>query len=198
MRTGIYIRVSTNHQDYSAQEERLRSYAGEDAIEGVFADKISGATSSRKGLDEMLKACRSGKVRRVLVTKLDRLGRSLPHLAQLITEFDRLGVALVAIDQGIDTSLNSPAGRLQLNVLLSVAEFERSIIRERTVEGLERAKAAGVKLGRRKGSSRLLERERKARVWYENNPVSSARLGREFGVSKSTAHLWISKWRAGE
>jgi len=67
----------------------------------------------------------------VVCFKLDRLGRSLPHLAQLVAEFAAHGVALVCTSQGIDTSNENPAGRLQLGVLMAVAEFEREIIRER-------------------------------------------------------------------
>jgi len=86
----------------------------------------------------------------VLVAKLDRLGRSLPHLAQIVAELDANGVALVATSQGIDTTHQNPAGRLQMHVLMAVAEFEREIIRERTKAGLVAAIARGKKLGRRR------------------------------------------------
>ena len=92
---------------------------------------------------------RAGKVERVVVFKLDRLGRSLPHLALILDELQRHSVALIATSQGIDTSHSNPVGRLQLNVLMAVAEFEREIIRERVNAGLAAARARGVKLGRR-------------------------------------------------
>lgn len=94
-------------------------------------------------------AVRAGKVERVVVFKLDRLGRSLPHLALILDELGRHGVALIATSQCIDTSNSNPVGRLQLNVLMAVAEFEREIIRERVNAGLAAAKARGVKLGQR-------------------------------------------------
>src|SRR4026208_2572886 len=91
---------------------------------------------------------RKDRVDVVGVYKLDRLGRSLQHLAQLISEFERHGTALVATSQGIDTSSSNPAGRLQMHVLAAVAEFERSVIVERINAGLAAARERGVKLGR--------------------------------------------------
>ncbi len=91
---------------------------------------------------------RRGRIDVILCQKLDRLGRSLPHLAQIIAELTAHNVALICISQGIDTSDANPAGRLQLGVLMAVAEFERAIIRERVNAGLKAAKAKGVKLGR--------------------------------------------------
>ena len=92
-------------------------------------------------------AIRRGKVDVVMCFKLDRLGRSLAHLAQIIGEF-AAHVALVVPSQGVDTSASNPAARLQLNVLCAVAEFEREVIRERVNAGLAVAKAKGVRLGR--------------------------------------------------
>ena len=80
--------------------------------------------------------------------KLDRMGRSLTHLALMLDELNRLKVPLIASSQGIDTSDDNPAGRLQLGVLMAVAEFERGIIRERVNAGVVAAKARGVRLGR--------------------------------------------------
>ena len=91
---------------------------------------------------------RRGRVDVVLCFKLDRLGRSLAHLAQIVGEFTAHGVALICPSQGIDTSNDNPAGRLQLGVLMAVAEFEREIIRDRVNAGLKAARANGVKLGR--------------------------------------------------
>lgn len=101
---------------------------------------------------------RRGKLDVVICFKLDRLGRSLAHLAQICSELTTQGVALVCTSQGIDTSNNNPAGRLQLGVLMAVAEFERSIIQERVVAGLKAAEARGVKLGRKETLSQHRER----------------------------------------
>jgi DNA invertase Pin-like site-specific DNA recombinase len=91
---------------------------------------------------------RRGKVDVVACFKLDRLGRSLPHLAQIISELDQHNVAIVATSQGIDTNHDSPAGRLQMHVLMAVAEFERTLIVERVRAGQAAARAKGVKFGR--------------------------------------------------
>jgi DNA invertase Pin-like site-specific DNA recombinase len=92
---------------------------------------------------------RSILTNQLVVFKLDRLGRSLAHLALILDELQWHGIALIATSQGIDTSNSNPVGRLQLNVLMAVAEFEREIIRERVNAGLAAARARGVKLGRR-------------------------------------------------
>ncbi len=93
-------------------------------------------------------AVRASNVERVVVYKLDRLGRSLTHLALILDELQRHGVALVSTSQGIDTSHDNPVGRLQLNVLMAVAQFEREIIRERVHSGIAAAKKRGVRFGR--------------------------------------------------
>ena len=114
----------------------------------LFVEHESGAKVTRPQLDAMMSEIRTGKVARVVVYKLDRLGRSLTHLALILDELQRMGVSLICTSQGIDTSGDNPAGRLQLGVLMAVAEFERSLIRERVNAGLRAAKARGVRLGR--------------------------------------------------
>lgn len=113
-----------------------------------YSDIISGSKFTRRGLETLFADVRKGKIERIVVFKLDRLGRSLAHLAQLIAELTANGTALVCTSQGIDTSDSNPAGRLQLGVLMAVAEFEREIIRERVNAGLAAARARGAKLGR--------------------------------------------------
>jgi DNA invertase Pin-like site-specific DNA recombinase len=113
-----------------------------------YVDRISGAKTSRPELDRMVRDIRAGQVERLVVYKLDRLGRSLTHLALILDELHRLRVPLIASSQGIDTSDDNPAGRLQLGVLMAVAEFERGIIRERVNAGLAATRQRGVTLGR--------------------------------------------------
>ena len=146
----IYTRVSTDKQNHDSQLQDLRQYCtrrGWTEVEEI-RDVISGAKSSRQGLDRLMQAVRRGKVDIVVCFKLDRLGRSLSHLAQLIDEFNTHKVALVVPAQGVDTSEGNPAGKLQLHILCAVAEFEREIIRERVNAGLAAAKKKGVRLGR--------------------------------------------------
>src|SRR4029077_18457419 len=110
--------------------------------------QVSGTRFTRSGLDSLMADVRCGKVDIVCCVKLDRIGRSLPHLAQLVTELEKLDVALICTTQGIDTSTDSPCGRFQLAVLMAVAQFRRDLIRERTKAGLVAARARGSKLGR--------------------------------------------------
>lgn len=148
--TALYVRVSTADQGVDSQVEELQGFCRGRSYAKVrlFVEKESGAKVTRPQLDAMMTDVRSGKVARVVVYKLDRLGRSLTHLALILDELQRLGVSLICTSQGIDTSGDNPAGRLQLGVLMAVAEFERSLIRERVNAGLRAAKGRGMKLGR--------------------------------------------------
>jgi DNA invertase Pin-like site-specific DNA recombinase len=151
-RVIIYGRVSTTDQRHDSQIKEIQEYIarrwGESVIPTVVTDIASGAKTSREGLDRMMAMVRRGKVDVVACFKLDRLGRSLPHLAQIISELDQHNVSIVATSQGIDTNHDSPAGRLQMHVLMAVAEFERSLIVERVRAGQAAARAKGVKFGR--------------------------------------------------
>jgi putative DNA-invertase from lambdoid prophage Rac len=148
--TALYVRVSTADQRPDSQVGELELYCQARGYAHLrrFVEKESGAKVSRPQLDAMMAEIRAGKVARVVVYKLDRLGRSLTHLALILDELQRLGVSLICTSQGIDTSGDNPAGRLQLGVLMAVAEFERSLIRERVNAGLRAAKGRGIKLGR--------------------------------------------------
>ncbi len=148
--TAIYIRVSTNGQRTDSQKKELLAYCRQRKWKRVilYEDRMSGGSTSRPALERLMQDMRAGKVQRLICFKLDRLGRSLTHLALILEEMNRLQIPLICIGQGIDTSTDSPAGRLQLNVLMAVAEFERGIIKERVNAGLKAAKARGVRLGR--------------------------------------------------
>jgi DNA invertase Pin-like site-specific DNA recombinase len=150
-RIAVYGRVSTDAQNHTSQLREVRAYlrrrwSRAEVIE--YLDKASGTRFSRERLDAMMAEVRKGRIDVLAVYKLDRLGRSLQHLAQLIGELETHGTALVASSQGIDTSQSNPAGRLQMHVLAAVAEFERSVIVERINAGLDAARERGTKLGR--------------------------------------------------
>jgi len=150
MRVVIYSRVSTDRQVHDSQLQEVRAYCARRGWhdEKEFSDTASGAKTNRQGLDALMALVRRGRVDAIVCFKLDRLGRSLAHLAQLIGEFQTNRVALVCPSQGIDTSASNPAAQLQLNILCAVAEFEREIIRERVNAGLKAARARGARLGR--------------------------------------------------
>lgn len=150
MNIAIYLRVSTDRQTTQSQAVELREYCARRGWNDVreFSDTASGAKFSREGLDALMREVRKGRIDIVVAYKLDRLGRSLAHLAQLIGEFTAHRTALVIPVQGIDTSASNPASQLQLNILMAVAEFEREIIRERVNSGLRAARARGARFGR--------------------------------------------------
>jgi DNA invertase Pin-like site-specific DNA recombinase len=189
MKIALYLRVSTDDQTTDPQKMELQAYAAQRGwiVADTFVDTISGSKSTRLALDKMLAQVRQKRYDAVLVVKLDRLARSLSHFAQLVAEFDKHGVALVCPGQGIDTSKANPAGRLQMHVLAAVAEFERSLIIERTKAGLAAAKARGVKLG--KPSKRLPENHGEiVSQWLKEGATQVRELANRLGgVSVSTA-----------
>jgi DNA invertase Pin-like site-specific DNA recombinase len=144
------MRVSTKDQKLDSQELELKRFVKMRGWKNAvfYTEKMSGASTTRPALDRLTKDMRAGKVERLVCYKLDRVGRSLTHLALLVDEMARLKVPLICTTQGIDTSESSPCGRFQLSVLMAVAEFEREIIKERVNAGLAAARAKGVKLGR--------------------------------------------------
>ena len=136
-----YARVSTGEQDTALQLDALRK-AG---CERLFEDKASGMKTDRLGLAEAIRYVRDGDT--LTVWKLDRLGRSLSHLIQLTSELAGRGVGFRSLSEAIDTT--SAHGKLLLHMLGALAEFERSLITERTRAGLAAAKRRGVKVGRK-------------------------------------------------
>jgi DNA invertase Pin-like site-specific DNA recombinase len=147
-RAALYARVSTQDQHAEAQLHALHAYTTARGLTALdFVDNgVSGAKDRRPALDRLLAACRRREVDLVLITKLDRLARSTRHLLNLSEEFKALGVGLVVLDQAIDTT--TPAGELLFTVLGAIAQFERSLIVERTRAGLVAARRRGAKLGR--------------------------------------------------
>ena len=130
-----YARVSTLQQDEALQRDALHA-AG---VDRIFVDKASGKLESRPALDDLLTQARPGDT--VVVWRLDRLGRSLKHLIETVGALEARGVAFVSLTEAIDTS--TPGGRLIFHVFGALAEFERDLIRERTMAGLAAARARG-------------------------------------------------------
>lgn len=136
-----YARVSTAEQDTALQTDAFRK-AG---CERVFEDTISGVTAERPGLTAALEYLRDGDV--LIVWRLDRLGRSLPHLIDVIGALEARGVGFRSLTEAIDTT--TPGGRLIFHVFGALGQFERDLIRERTKAGLVAAAARGRKGGRK-------------------------------------------------
>lgn len=137
-----YARVSTTAQDVEAQHRALVA-AGVDPAR-IVTDHASGARSSRPGLDRLLADLEEGDL--LTIWKLDRLGRSVSHLVDLVDDLGRRGVELRSLTEGLDTTTSG--GRLMFHVIAAMAQFERDLIRERTTAGLESARAKGKVLGR--------------------------------------------------
>jgi DNA invertase Pin-like site-specific DNA recombinase len=176
-----YARVSTHEQNLSLQTDALTD-AG---CENIFEDHISGSKSSRPGFDEALTYLRKGDV--LVVWRLDRLGRSLKHLIEIVTLLEERGVGFQSLQESIDTTTNG--GRLIFHVFGALAEFERNLIRERTQAGLAAARARGRKGGRPKA----LNSEKQAWLYqlYDEKAHSIQEICDLVGVSRSTVHAYV-------
>lgn len=144
----IYCRVSTRHQTTDLQREALVKLAEQRGfnVVKICEDVTSGRKASRPALDEAMSLLRKGQASVLLAWKLDRIGRSLTHLIALVEELRTLNVRVVFAGHDLDTG--TPAGRALFALSAVFAEFEADLIQERVRAGLERAKAAGTKLGR--------------------------------------------------
>ncbi|MFZ0118657.1 MAG: recombinase family protein [Pseudonocardiaceae bacterium] len=189
MRIG-YGRVSTRDQHPEAQHDALRA-AGCDEI---FIDKASGKLARRPELDKaLLSANRTGD--QLLITKLDRLGRSLEHLLELSNLLQAREVDLVVLDQGIDTS--TAVGRMFFQILGSIAEFEHALMSERTMDGLAAARARGRTGGQK---PKLGPRQvRLAQQMYDElgddgkRRYTVAQIAAEFGVTRPTIYRHLAQ-----
>ena len=178
-----YARVSTEDQSLEGQHDALVA-AGCDA-ERVYTDVASGSRTARPGLDQALAALREGDV--LVVQRLDRVGRSVPHLIGLVAELEGRGVGLRVLDRDIDTSTAS--GKLVFHLFAALAEFERELIRERTRVGLAAARARGRKGGR--PSKMNPPKLRRAMELMANRETVAKDVAAELGVSTSTLYRFV-------
>jgi putative DNA-invertase from lambdoid prophage Rac len=184
-RIAVYGRVSTGAQSHASQLREVRAYVRRrwpKAEVTEYLDKASGAGFTRAGLDALMEKVRQSRVDILAVYKLDRLGRSLKHLAQLIGEFETHDTALVCTSQGIDTSDGNPAGRFMRTVLVGVAEFERDMIRERINAGLAAAREHGTKSGKPFGRPRTLDRHTNAVAKLLRKGLSERKIAAELEI----------------
>jgi DNA invertase Pin-like site-specific DNA recombinase len=192
MTIALYARVSSQEQRPEIQIHALREYAerrGEGAVE--FVDHgISGGKDRRPALDELMQAARRREIKAVAVTKLDRLARSVRHLTNLASELEALGVDLVVLDQGIDTS--TATGRLLFNVLGAIGEFERDLIVDRTKAGLAAARRRGTRLGRPRA---LAQDQVKRARRLASTGHSVRKIAELVGCSPATAHRAVTSAR---
>ena len=140
-----YARVSTEDQNLDLQHRALKA-AG---CEQIFEEQISGVAMKRPGLNQALAVLGEGDV--LAVWRLDRLGRSLPHLIELIRELGERGAGFRSLSESIDTT--TAGGRLVFHMMGALAEFERALIQERTRAGMRAARARGARVGRKRALS---------------------------------------------
>ncbi len=180
-----YARVSKGEQDLSLQLDALKQQGCRKSH--VFVDKASGARSKRPGLDACLEALRAGDV--LHVWRLDRLGRSMPHLITLVEELQNRGVGFRSIRDGvIDTTTAS--GDLVFHIFSALAQFERRLIQERTQAGLQAARARGRRGGRRPLAAND-PRVRMAKRMYQDKSLSIAEMCRTLVISRATLYRYL-------
>jgi DNA invertase Pin-like site-specific DNA recombinase len=176
-----YARVSTEDQHLELQRDALQ-LAGCGVI---YEEAASGKSAERPELEHCRKALRSGDT--LVVWRLDRLGRSLPDLVHIVAELERNGVSFESLTEKIETG--SAAGKLVLHVFAALAEFERSLIRERTRAGLAAARARGRSGGRKPKLGEKQVREIKALL--RDPKIQVADVARRYGVSRTTLYTHV-------
>jgi len=187
----LYCRVSTTHQTSENQLIELRAVAERMGYEIVseFIDKgISGAKSrkDRPALDEMMKLATQRKFEMVMCWSIDRLGRSLQHLVEILNELQAMKIDLFFMQQGMDTT--TPSGRMIFSVFGAIGEFERNLIRERVIAGQQRAKASGVHIGR---PTKMNDGMRSAIKAMHENSMSIRQIAKSCKVGIGTVYSAI-------
>jgi DNA invertase Pin-like site-specific DNA recombinase len=175
-----YARVSTHDQTLNLQKDALQK-AG---CSKLFTDTASGAKAERKGLGAALAYVRKGDT--FVVWRLDRLGRSLPHLIATMTDLEERGIGFKSLTENIDTTTSG--GKLIFHIFGALAEFERNLIRERTTAGLMAARARGRKGGRPKALT-AKQRSIAQDLYEKRHPI--AEICRTLKISKSTLYRYI-------
>ncbi len=175
-----YARISTADQKASSQRDALKA-AGCDRI---VADQVSGASAKRPKLDKLLASIAAGDV--LVVHRLDRLGRSLPHLIEVVGDLEAKGAGFQSLSENIDTT--TAGGRLVFHLMGALAEFERSLIVERTKAGLQAARKRGARIGR---PPALTSAQVKHAQKLIDGGEAPAAVARSLGVSRATLYRYL-------
>ncbi len=183
-----YVRISKadGSQSPDLQYDALRAAGVEPGM--IYEDRTSGARGDRPGLENCLRALRGGDV--LVVWKLDRLGRNLAHLVSIVKALSESGVGLkVLTGQGAQIDTTTASGRLVFGIFAALAEFERELIRERTIAGLSAARARGRKGGRKFALTKA--QVRLAQAAMSNRDTSVAELCRELRIKPVTLYRYV-------
>ena len=183
-----YARVSTQDQTLNLQHDALYR-AG---CEKIYDDTASGAKVDRKGLQDALEHLRAGDV--LVVWRLDRLGRTLKQLIELINDLNDKGIGFKSLQENIDTTTSG--GKLIFHIFGALAEFEREVIKERTNAGLQAARARG-RLGGRPKSKSLNDPKKLARLYslYDSKEYQVKDICEMVGISKATIYKYLAERR---
>lgn len=189
-RAALYLRISSLDQKTDLQADELIPYVERRGwtLYRVFEDKISGTTNSRPQLNQLMLDARERKFDVLVIWKLDRLFRSLKNLVITLDEFKDLGIELVSLKDNLD--LTTSAGRLLMQIIGAMAEFEHSLIKARTKAGLEAARKRGTKLGRPQqiNHQKVLE--------LRSQGLSLKAISRLLGCSKTAVHKILLEYRS--
>jgi DNA invertase Pin-like site-specific DNA recombinase len=177
-----YARVSTNDQDTQLQIDAL-TVAG---CERIYQEKQSGAKQDRPELQQCLKSLRAEDI--LIVWKLDRLGRSLHHLIEVIKVLENRQIGFQSLTENIDTT--NPTGKLIFHIFGSLAEFERGLIRERVKAGLAVAKNKGTKFGRPEA---LNDKDKDMALAMFNGGATKIAIARHFKVTRQTIYTLLKE-----
>ena len=193
-RAAIYARVSTanNGQDPTLQTRELREFCEHRgwSVVGEYVDVgVSGSKEKRTELDRLLVDAHRRRFDVILVWKLDRFGRSLRHLVNLLAELESLGIDFVSLRDNLD--LTTPSGRLMFQIIGAMAEFERSLIQERVRAGMRNARAKGKRIGRPPRTQLSMETRTAIAGCYANEKTSLRALAKRFGTSLATVQRCI-------
>ncbi len=189
LKVAIYARVSTDEQTVDPQLRDLREYAANQGRRDVqeFVDVgVSGAKDSRPAWNRLWDAIQKGKVKVLLVHALDRLGRSLPHLVKILSTLVERDVVLVSFRENID--LSTSTGRMVAGLFSVLADYELSIIRERTKAGMRAARARGSQIGPKK---RPFDAEKATRL--RDQGWGQIRIARELGIGVGRVNKWVKE-----
>src|SRR3954464_8392269 len=182
-----YARVSTIEQTLDLQRDALKG-AG---CEKLYTDTASGSKAERRGLEQALATARAGDT--LVVWRLDRLGRSLPHLIETVTNLEKEGIGFRSLTENIDTTTSS--GKLIFHVFGALAEFERNLTRERTRAGLLAARARGRVGGRKRA---MTDRDvAVAKTLLREGSLTVEEVAEQAGVSMATLYRYLPGGRAG-
>jgi DNA invertase Pin-like site-specific DNA recombinase len=179
-----YARISTRDQSLQLQIEALEA-AG---CEKIYQETASGAKTARPILDDLMNNIREGDT--LVICKLDRLGRNLAHLLQLIDQLKTKKAFVISLNDPIDTT--TPHGMMMFHLFGMVAEYERAMIMERISAGIKAARLRGINGGRKKGlSENAKEKAKLAQILYKSNNIPVSAITKQLGISRPTLYTYL-------